>query len=112
MRNIIEKCKIFLYADDTLIFNQSETDEQCQINLELNIRIVNNYLKLNKLQLNENKTKIVLVNMNREIAFKIDNKIIEKVENIKYLEFIIGRHLNFKDHVNMYIGIMYMYEHT
>ena len=38
--------------------------------------------------------------MNSETAFKINRKIIEKVENIKYLGFITDKNLNLKDHVN------------
>ena len=46
---------------------------------------------MNKLQLNENKTQILAINLNDEAAFKINNKIMEKVENIKYLEFMIDK---------------------
>ena len=38
--------------------------------------------------------------MNSETAFKINNEIIEKVENIEYLGFIIDKNLNFKDRMN------------
>ena len=46
---------------------------------------------MNKLKLNENKTKLLEINMNNNILFKINNVIIEKVNSIKYLGFIIDK---------------------
>ena len=63
MPNVLQKCEIVLYADDTLIFNISETDEECQINLKSDFNNVNKWLKINKLKLNENKMKIMEINM-------------------------------------------------
>ena len=59
---------------------------------------INNWLKMNKLKLNENKIKRMDINMNCDIDFKINNTIIEKVPHIKYLGFIflIDNKLNLK----------------
>ena len=38
--------------------------------------------------------------MNNNSDMEINNKVIEKVEKIKYLGFIIDRGMNFKDHTN------------
>lgn len=61
---------------------------------------INKWLKMNKLQLNENKIILMEINMNTNIAFKINNVIIEKIKNINYLGFIIDKDLNFKDHID------------
>ena len=52
---MLEKCEIVLYADDTLIFTEAKTAELCYENLNKDIGNINNWLKMNKLKLNENK---------------------------------------------------------
>lgn len=97
--SVVKRNEIVLYADDTLIFNESETDEQCNIKLMEDMINVNTWLKMNKLKLNENKTKIMEINVINSTNFEINNKVIEKVDKIKYLGCIIDKHLNFKDHI-------------
>ena len=43
---------------------------------------------MNKLKLNESKTKILEVNINSDEVFNINANVKEKVEHIKYLGFI------------------------
>ena len=85
----MEKCEIVLYADDTLIFTDDKTDNFCHENLTKDMESINKWLMMNKLKLNENKTKLLEINMDNNIIFKINNVIIEKVNSIKYLGFII-----------------------
>ena len=54
---------------------------------------------MNKLNLNEDKTKLLEINMDNNIIFKINNVIIEKVNSIKYLGCIIDKGLKFNDHM-------------
>ena len=62
--------------------------------------IVNMWLKKIKLKFTESETKMFDINMNNGTVFKINIKIIENVENIKYLRFIVDKNNNFKNHVN------------
>lgn len=55
MPNILEKCEIVLYADDTLIFTEGDTNEECTDNLTHDVKKINDWLKMNKLKLNEKK---------------------------------------------------------
>lgn len=98
--NVLENCEIVLYADDTLIYNEANTEEECLENLQKDIKNVNIWLKMNKLKLNENKTKIMEINMTSNMTIEINNKIIEKVESIKYLGFVIDKNLKFKEHID------------
>ena len=43
---------------------------------------INKWLIMNKLKLNETKTKLLVINMDNNIIFKIKNVIIEKVNSI------------------------------
>lgn len=96
MPNILEKCEIVMYADDTLIYAKGDTEEQCTDNLTHDMNNINNWLKMNKLKLNESKTKIMEINMNCNVIFKINNETIENVKQIKYLGFVIDKELKFK----------------
>ena len=89
----LQKCEIVLYADNTLIFNISETDEEYQINLMFNPNNVNKQLKINKLKLNEDKRKIMEINM--ILYMEINNKIIEKVEQLNIYIYHIHRQIIF-----------------
>ena len=60
---------------------------------------INKWLMMKKLKLNENKTKLLEINMNNNINFNINNVIIEKVNSIKYLGFIIDKDLKFNGHI-------------
>ena len=54
---------------------------------------------MNKLKLNANKTKLLEINMDKNIIFKINNVIIGNVNSTKYLGFIIHKELKFNDHM-------------
>lgn len=100
MPNVLQKSEIVLYADDTLIFTEGESDEQCHETLMRDLENINKWLKMNKLKLNESKTKIMALNTNSVSVYKINNVTIERVKQIKYLGFIIDEHLNFKEHID------------
>lgn len=100
MPDIIEKSEIILYADDTLIFTECENEEQCRMNMKHDIEKINTWLKINKLKLNENKTKIMEINMTGDENFEINGNTIEKVPHIKYLGFIIDNKIKFNEHID------------
>lgn len=100
MPKVLDRSEMVLYADDTLIYTEGDDDESCRENMNHDINKINTWLKMNKLKLNENKTKIIEINMSTEVIFKINDQIIEKVEYIKYLGFVIDKKLKFKEHID------------
>ena len=64
MPNILDKSEIVMYADETLIFAESDNEQECIDNMAPDIEKINNWIKMNKLKLNENKTKRMDINMN------------------------------------------------
>lgn len=99
MPKVLEKSEIVMYADDTLIFTEGESDQQCHETLMRDLENINKWLKMNKLKLNESKTKIMEINTNNEFIYQINNVKIERVKQMKYLGFIIDENLNFKEHI-------------
>lgn len=65
---------------------------------------ISNYFKKNKLKMNVNKTKAMMISNKKvntsNVSIKIDNEIIEFVSEIKYLGVIIDSKLNFEKHVD------------
>ena len=60
---------------------------------------INKWLKINKFKLNENKTKLMEVNMQSNSPFRTNSVVIIEVSSIKYLGFIIDRDLKLKQHL-------------
>ena len=62
IENVIGKCEIVLYADDTLIFTKYTTCEECYDKIEKDMDNINRCLTTNELKLNE-KTKLMKINI-------------------------------------------------
>ena len=92
------------YADDTTLFNNMILQDYDIINHELNK--VNHWLCVNKLSLNPQKTKyIVFRNKNKiienSIEVKLQNCLIEQVQNFNFLGITINQHLTWNDHIGV-----------
>ena len=95
------------YADDTTLLsslnnfvNAQNADSDLLINKEL--FKINEWLVINKLSLNIAKSKFMVFHMHREHieapAPKINNIIIEKVNEFNFLGLTLDTHLNWKKH--------------
>ena len=67
MANALEKCEIVLYADNIFIFTDYKEDNLCHKNLPKDMENISKWLMINKLKLNENKTKLLEFNMDNNI---------------------------------------------
>ena len=98
--------KFIMYVDDTTLFsnlksfgNNIQTKEYL-INAELSNVI--EWLHINKLSLNKSKSKFMIFHVpNKDIQYltlKIDNVIIEKVDEFSFLGLTMDTNLNWKRH--------------
>ena len=90
-----------IYADDTILnFSDSVQNKSTEsvINEEL-LKIVE-WLNINKLSLNKSKSKYITFQMSKKIIYsliiKIDNIVIEKVEEFNFLSLSVDTNLNWK----------------
>jgi len=108
-KTVCGKCVIRLFADDALIYTTGYASQEINDNINEQMRRIEKWLKINRLQLNISKTKVMLVRgvrkkvMERNIDIKFKNTVLEVVSEIKYLGVIIDKNLNFAAHVN-YLG--------
>ena len=103
MANSLTNTKILHFADDSTLhinFNK-KVDISYQINNEL--EAINNWLRTNKLYLNVNKTKYMIIN-NRDkppdLNLRIGNSIIERCDVHKFLGVHIDDRLTFNTHTS------------
>ena len=82
IEKVLEKCKMVPYADDTLIFIDAVIEKLCYENLDKDFGNINKWLKMSKLRVDENKFKLMEINMNTDKLFKKKKVIIEKVNTI------------------------------
>ncbi len=86
--------------------SDSKTIDQIQTTLQTNFNTVLDWLAVNKLSLNTDKTKIMLFTSQRSSIRNENLRItsggmnLEQVENMKYLGVHLDRHLNFNAHVD------------
>lgn len=95
----VEFSKLVLFADDALLYVCGDNITECVTKINHDLEKLNVWFKMNKLNLNLKKTKCMFFNDNASTNINIDNKIIEKVNDIKYLGIMIDNKLDFKCHV-------------
>lgn len=102
---IINKSRIQLFADDTVIYVMDDKIETIIETLNDELKKVCQWLDNNSLQLNTDKTKMMIIknkycraNCTGNVDVKINNVVIQKVKQFKYLGCIVDENLLFTDH--------------
>ena len=96
-----------MYVDDTTIyFNLEDFDPTCiEADITNELEKVNIWLKLNKLSLNTQKTKLMVFHRKqknvREINLSIDHNQIEQIPVFNFLGIIFDENLSWKNHTKM-----------
>ena len=105
--NSSDKLQYLLYADDTTLYFNREHFTPHNANLEINNELskVMNWLKLNKLSLNVQKTKYMTFHKSQKnvtpLNLSIDDIPIDSVDEFNYLGIILHERLTWKNHINM-----------
>lgn len=111
MKNVLQYCKIKLFADDTLIYICSKDINDATIKLNDDLNCLFNKISHDKLKLNVNKTKLMIISNKKtinknEIQIKINNELIKLEHEIKYLGVILDDKLNLSENLNYVIRKM------
>lgn len=99
----IKHCQINLFADDTLIWVESENIARANQLIIEDLARVSNFLKMMKLKLNTDKTKFMSIGFNgsdHNVQVVIDNCAIDETNVIKYLGVLIDKNLTFNDNID------------
>lgn len=103
--NAIEGCEIRLFADDALMMISENNINTAIAKVQHELNNLYKWLCGNRLKLNINKTKYMILtrrNINEDdiTELKINDEILQRVNSIKYLGIIIDSKLKFEDHIN------------
>ena len=93
------------FADDTNLLLKNKSLKQMQKHLNIDLKILQNWLKANKISLNAGKTELILFRhpnkkINYEFKITIDGKRLYPSDYVKYLGIIIDSFLNWHFHTN------------
>jgi hypothetical protein len=102
--SVVNNVKINLFADDTLLWIACDSVEEAVTIMNQELEKLYHWLCSNKLSLNIEKTKAMIVtlkkNIDKNMKVKINNNIIDYVTEYKYLGVILDEHLNFNAFVD------------
>lgn len=102
---VLKKCKIHMFADDTLIYYTGKDVQEVITVLNEELRIVSQWLQRYYLSLNVGKTECMVMGKQRfreeaELCeIKLGETALEWVQKYKYLGVIIDSKLSFGEHV-------------
>lgn len=104
-----EESNVKLFADDTLIYVTGESCEELNRKLNNVFQIIEQWMISNKLKLNAEKSKCMIVrSVRKEIKGNVrvecmDGTVLERVDVIKYLGVMIDSKLSFVNHCDYMI---------
>ena len=101
--NVTNKFKVMLYADDTALFLESTQISELQQIIEQETPLICDWLVMNKLSLNTDKTVYQLyVNTEVEdsLTVRLNNVVIKKEAKVKYLGMYLDSNMNWSSHIN------------
>ena len=94
-----------MFADDTLVYYSTKRILQSVHNINADLDLLYNVINQNKLKLNIDKTKMIIItnnnNINKnEIDIKINSEKLNIEKEIKHLGIIIDDKLNFNANID------------
>ena len=94
-----------LFADDTMLFLKNESLKTISKQANIDLKLLLNWLKANKISLNASKTELLIFRSVRkkidyDLKIKIDGHRLRPSKVVKYLGVYIDEHLNWKHHTD------------
>ena len=94
-----------LFADDTMLFFENESLKPIAKQANIDLKLLMNWLKANKISINASKTELLLFRPVRkkidyDLKIKINGHRLRPSKFVKYLGVYIDEHLNWKHHID------------
>ena len=98
----INKCQVKLFADDAVVYCIDSSVENAVSRINQDLMSLNDWLQYKSIKLNASKSKYVIFSSYyvEDVLIEIDNNVIERVNEIKYLGVILDERLHFNAHLN------------
>ena len=88
-----QNSKVFHFADGTSVLFDMRNKDANSVNC-----IINEWMKSNKLTLNQNKTEVML--FKNHFDCYLNSETLLSVSSVKYLGLIVDKNLQYKSHIN------------
>ena len=104
LSNIVKKCGLYLYADDTAVCATGPDLEELTSQMEADLVRLAGWFKRNKLTLNAKKTNYMIFGLRNKLkeihhhSLRFGDVNIDRVLSVKYLGIILDPVLNFNKH--------------
>lgn len=97
--HVIDHSSIYLYADDTVLFDTAHDFSTVYVNLQLNLNAVVDWCTMNKLTLKKTKSLDP-----PPATFLVHTHALQYVQSYKYLGFLVDSKLKFESMMNTLIA--------
>ena len=92
------------FADDTYILYASKKLKSLEVVINSELKLVTNWLRLNRLSLNAKKTELIIFRSKRKpiycnTYFKLNGILLKPKDSVKYLGMHIDKHLTWDTHI-------------
>lgn len=98
----VDKLSCILFADDTSLYLSGQDMKQLQRSIEDGLSRIKSWFDINKLSVNLNKTKYIIFTnrkVTNQIDIKINNIVLERVTEHKFLGICIDEKINWKTQI-------------
>lgn len=96
-----EKVQILQFADDILVYSKEKDIDTASHKLNNSLRELDYYYsKILKLQINSNKSSVIVFGSNSKVKIKYNNIVIQQFKEKKFLGIIIDENLSFHSHID------------
>ena len=110
--NLMKKCEVSLYADDTVLFTNCKSIEKAQKIMQNSLKTLEKWCNRNGIFINVNKTKYMLFGSkvalakykDREVTLKVGKQTVARVHNYCYLGVTLDEQLNYELHAQSLFG--------
>ena len=107
LKNVVENCKLSIYADDTKLYKGIQCVKDCD-KLQEDLNRIHLWAKHWQMELNSEKTKLLTVGINRyNFDYVLDNNVVERVPHMNDVGVIIQADLKFTHHCSSVIRKAY-----
>ena len=103
--NVSPFFKFCMFADDSTLTCKFDNSNELQIRnkLENELIVVQNWLNMNKIKINYDKSKFIIFSYGKKYnldKLKFGSNFISSTSDTKFLGIIVDNHLNFRAHIN------------
>ena len=106
---IVKHCKVSIYADDTILYCFSSSTVILEDSLNADLTVVAEWLNMNKLTLNLEKTKLMVIGSEKKcnaisLSVRVGEKEVKEVNKLEYLGVTLTSNFKWSEHIEKISG--------